>query len=225
MNKNLERLQRKLGYTFKQVSLLEQALTHRSASVKHNERLEFLGDAILNFTIAQALYHQFPKCNEGELSRMRATLVREPTLAILAREFELGDYLCLGPGELKSGGFRRESILADCVEAIIGAMSLDSNLDTTTQIICHWYKRLLEEIKPGDNQKDPKTRLQEYLQGKRLALPTYHVVDIKGEAHCQTFTVECYIQNIDRTFIGIGASRRKAEQAAAEKILQELENK
>ncbi|MGC7589598.1 ribonuclease III [Bisgaard Taxon 46] len=225
MNKNLERLQRKLGYTFNQVSLLEQALTHRSASVKHNERLEFLGDAILNLTIAEALYHQFPKCNEGELSRMRATLVREPTLAILAREFELGDYLLLGPGELKSGGFRRESILADCVEAIIGAISLDSNLPQASETVCHWYKGLLEEIKPGDNQKDPKTRLQEYLQGKRFPLPSYNVVDIKGEAHCQTFTVECYVKNIDRTFIGIGASRRKAEQAAAEKILQELENK
>ncbi|HDR1022340.1 TPA: ribonuclease III [Pasteurella multocida] len=225
MNKNLERLQRKLGYTFNQVSLLEQALTHRSASVKHNERLEFLGDAILNLTIAEALYHQFPKCNEGELSRMRATLVREPTLAILAREFELGDYLSLGPGELKSGGFRRESILADCVEAIIGAISLDSNLPKASEIVCNWYKGLLEEIKPGDNQKDPKTRLQEYLQGKRLPLPNYNVVDIQGEAHCQTFTVECYVKNIDRTFIGVGASRRKAEQAAAEKILQLLENK
>lgn len=225
MNKNLERLQRKLGYSFNQVSLLEQALTHRSASINHNERLEFLGDAILNLTIAEALYHQFPKCNEGELSRMRATLVREPTLAILARKFELGDYLSLGPGELKSGGFRRESILADCVEAIIGAISLDSNLPKTSKIVCNWYKSLLEEIKPGDNQKDPKTRLQEYLQGKHLPLPNYNVVDIKGEAHCQTFTVECYVKNIDRTFIGIGASRRKAEQAAAEKILQLLENK
>ncbi|MGY4677442.1 ribonuclease III [Pasteurella sp. P03HT] len=225
MTSNLERLQRKLGYCFKQETLLKQALTHRSAAVKHNERLEFLGDSILNFTIAEALYHQFPKSNEGELSRMRASLVREPTLAILAREFELGDYMALGPGELKSGGFRRESILADCVEAIIGAISLDSNFDTANQVIKTWYQTLLSQIKPGENQKDPKTRLQEYLQGKRLPLPTYHVVDIKGEAHCQTFTVECNIQTIDRTFVGIGSSRRKAEQAAAEKLLQELENK
>ncbi|MDP9500623.1 ribonuclease III [Bisgaard Taxon 45] len=225
MTQNLDRLQRQIGYTFNQSSLLKQALTHRSAAVKHNERLEFLGDAILNLIIAEALYHQFPKCNEGELSRMRATLVREPTLATLARQFELGDYLSLGPGELKSGGFRRESILADCVEAIIGAISLDSDLATTSKIVQHWYQVLLKQIQPGDNQKDPKTRLQEYLQGKRLPLPNYNVVEIKGEAHCQTFTVECYVQNIDRTFVGIGASRRKAEQAAAEKILQELENK
>ncbi|SPY33680.1 ribonuclease III [Pasteurella canis] len=225
MNQNLERLQKKIGYQFNQITWLKQALTHRSAAVKHNERLEFLGDAILNFIIAEALYHQFPKCNEGELSRMRATLVREPTLAGLARQFELGDYMALGPGELKSGGFRRESILADCVEAIIGAISLDSSLEITSEIVQNWYKELLNQIKPGDNQKDPKTRLQEYLQGKHLPLPTYNVIDIKGEAHCQTFTVECTIQNIDRTFIGVGSSRRKAEQAAAENLLQELENK
>ncbi|GJH41931.1 ribonuclease 3 [Pasteurella canis] len=225
MNQNLERLQKKIGYQFNQITWLKQALTHRSAAVKHNERLEFLGDAILNFIIAEALYHQFPKCNEGELSRMRATLVREPTLASLARQFELGDYMALGPGELKSGGFRRESILADCVEAIIGAISLDSSLEITSEIVQNWYKELLNQIKPGDNQKDPKTRLQEYLQGKHLPLPTYNVIDIKGEAHCQTFTVECTIQNIDRTFIGVGSSRRKAEQAAAENLLQELENK
>lgn len=221
-NLDLARLQKKLGYQFKQIDWLKQALTHRSAASKHNERLEFLGDAILNFTIAEALYHQFPKCNEGELSRMRASLVREPTLAILARQFELGNYLHLGSGELKSGGFRRESILADCVEAIIGAISLDSNLEQTRQIIQLWYQDLLSKIKPGENQKDPKTRLQEYLQGKRLPLPSYNVVEIKGEAHCQTFKVECQIANDERTFIGIGSSRRKAEQAAAEKILQEL---
>ncbi|WP_258392080.1 ribonuclease III family protein, partial [Pasteurella multocida] len=122
-------------------------------------------------------------------------------------------------------GFRRESILADCVEAIIGAISLDSDLATTTKIVQHWYQAQLKQIQPGDNQKDPKTRLQEYLQGKRLPLPTYNVVEIKGEAHCQTFTVECYVKNIDRTFMGSGASRRKAEQAAAEKILQLLEMK
>lgn len=219
---NIDRLQRKIGYQFKQLSLLKQALTHRSAAVQNNERLEFLGDAILNLTIGEALFHQFPKCNEGELSRMRASLVREPTLAILARQFELGDYLSLGAGELKSGGFRRESILADCVEAIIGAISLDSDLNTTREIVQKWYQALLEQIKPGDNQKDAKTRLQEYLQGKRLPLPNYKVVDIKGEAHCQLFTVQCQIANDERIFVGTGSSRRKAEQMAAEKILQEL---
>ncbi|NBI12895.1 ribonuclease III [[Haemophilus] felis] len=219
---NIDRLQRKLGYEFKQLALLKQALTHRSAAAQNNERLEFLGDAILNLIIGEALFHQFPKCNEGELTRMRASLVREPTLAILARQFELGDYLSLGTGELKSGGYRRESILADGVEAIIGAICLDSHLDTVRQIVQSWYQPLLAQIKPGDNQKDPKTRLQEYLQGKRLPLPTYQVVDIKGEAHCQIFTVQCQIDNDERIFIGTGSSRRKAEQMAAEKILQEL---
>ena len=221
----LDRLQSKIGYQFKDLALLQQALTHRSAATKHNERLEFLGDAILNLSIAEALYHQFPRCNEGELSRMRATLVREPTLAVLARRFELGDYIALGQGELKSGGFRRESILADCVEAIIGAMSLDSNLAVTTQIVRQWYQPLLLEIKPGEKQKDAKTRLQEYLQGRRLPLPAYHVTDIKGEAHCQSFTVECNVPNLEGTFIGKGSSRRKAEQAAAEQILIKLDIK
>ena len=198
---HLDRLERKIGYRFNNIALLKQALTHRSAATQHNERLEFLGDSILNFTIAEALYHQFPRCNEGELSRMRATLVREPTLAILARQFELGDYMSLGSGELKSGGFRRESILADCVEAIIGAMSLDQGLAVTTQVIRNWYQQLLAEIKPGDNQKDAKTRLQEYLQGKHLPLPTYEVVNIQGEAHCQIFTVECKVKSVDKVDI------------------------
>lgn len=222
---NLDRLQRKIDYQFQDTWLLKQALTHRSAGHKHNERLEFLGDAILNLTIAEALFHQFPKCNEGELSRMRATLVREPTLAMLARDFQLGDYLSLGQGELKSGGFRRESILADCVEALIGAISLDSSLANATEIVTRWYQPLLKDIQPGDNQKDAKTRLQEYLQGNRLPVPTYNIVNIQGEAHNQLFTVECSIQNNDRTFIGKGSSRRKAEQAAAEQILQELKIK
>ncbi|PJG83960.1 ribonuclease III [Caviibacterium pharyngocola] len=222
---NLDRLQRKLQYQFKRIELLKQALTHRSAAKVHNERLEFLGDSILNFTIAEALYHQFPRNNEGELSRMRATLVREPTLAELAREFDLGDYMLLGPGELKSGGFRRESILADCVEAVIGAISLDSDLPTCTEIIRKWYRTLLRDITPGDNQKDAKTRLQEYLQGHRLPLPTYNITNIEGEAHCQSFTVECHIPSLERTFIGVGSSRRKAEQAVAEQILKELDIK
>jgi len=219
----LDRLQRKIGYQFTDSALLKQALTHRSAAKIHNERLEFLGDAILNLTIGEALYQQFPSCNEGELSRMRATLVREQTLAEIAKNFELGDYMALGAGELKSGGFRRASILADCVEAIIGAMSLDSELPQAMKIVRQWYAEYLHNIKPGENQKDPKTRLQEYLQGKRLPLPTYNVTDIKGEAHCQTFTVECNVSNLDRTFVGIAASRRKAEQAAAEQILKALQ--
>ncbi|MDG6894774.1 ribonuclease III [Volucribacter amazonae] len=221
MNK-LKKLQQKIGYQFQQIALLEQALTHRSAGYKHNERLEYLGDAILNLTIAEDLYYRFPKANEGELSRMRATLVREQTLAILAREFELGSYLYLGPGELKSGGFRRESILSDGVEAIIGAILLDSDLTSACAIVRQWYTPLLQQIKPGENQKDPKTRLQEYLQGKHLPLPNYEILDIQGKDHCQTFKIKCHVENMKKTFIGIGSSRRKAEQSAAEQILKEL---
>lgn len=228
MMNNLDRLQNKIGYQFQDIKWLKQALTHRSAAKNHNERLEFLGDAILNYTIAEALYQQFPKCNEGELSRMRATLVREPALAKLARRFELGDYMSLGPGELKSGGFRRESIIADCVEAIIGAISLDQGLVKSTEVTLSWYKELLQEIEPGENQKDAKTRLQEYLQAAHLPLPVYTVIEIKGEAHRQTFTVECRVENIkkiNRTFIGISSSRRRAEQAAATQILKALDIK
>ena len=160
----INRLQRKLGYTFHHQELLQQALTHRSASSKHNERLEFLGDSILSFVIANALYHRFPRVDEGDMSRMRATLVRGNTLAEIAREFELGECLRLGPGELKSGGFRRESILADTVEALIGGVFLDSDIQTVEKLILNWYQTRLDEISPGDKQKDPKTRLQEYLQ-------------------------------------------------------------
>ena len=230
----LDRLERKIGYHFATQDLLKLALTHRSAAHHHNERLEFLGDSILNYVIAEALYQRFPRCNEGELSRMRATLVREPTLAILARDFTLGDYMKLGSGELKSGGFRRESILADCVEAIIGAMSLDSNFEAAANVVRTWYQKMLAEIKPGDNQKDPKTRLQEYLQAKRFPLPTYEVIDIQGEAHCQEFTVRCTVNEDNKgvkptkladndSFVAKGSSRRKAEQAAAEQILKLLE--
>lgn len=155
---HLERLQKKLGYQFTQIHYLSQALTHRSAGANNNERLEFLGDSILNFAIGQALFKKFPKSNEGELSRMRATLVREQTLAHIARQFDLGDYLKLGTGELKSGGFRRDSILSDCVEAIIAAIYLDTGMANSIERILVWYEKLLAEIKPGDAQKDPKTR-------------------------------------------------------------------
>lgn len=221
-NMQLERLQRKIGYQFANIDYLTQALTHRSAATKNNERLEFLGDSILNFAIGEALYGRFPKANEGELSRMRASLVKEETLAIIARQFDLGDAMKLGPGELKSGGFRRESILSDCVEAIIAAIYLDAGMPTALHHIQDWYKDLLSNITPADTQKDPKTRLQEFLQGKRLPLPTYEILDIKGEAHNQLFKVSCQIKNIDDVFIGVGSSRRKAEQNAAEQILKRL---
>ncbi|MCC8365511.1 MULTISPECIES: ribonuclease III [Xenorhabdus] len=219
----MNRLQRKLGYTFKQNDLLLQALTHRSASSKHNERLEFLGDSILSFVIANALYHRFPRVDEGDMSRMRATLVRGNTLAELAREFELGECLRLGPGELKSGGHRRESILADSIEALIGGIFLDSDIQTVEQIVLNWYESRLNEISPGDKQKDPKTRLQEYLQGRHLPLPSYLVVQVRGEAHDQEFTIHCQVSGFEQPVRGIGSSRRKAEQAAAEQALKQLE--
>ncbi|WP_070970398.1 ribonuclease III [Vibrio sonorensis] len=224
MTSQISILEKKLGYTFKDGQLIHLALTHRSANSKHNERLEFLGDSILSFVIADDLYHRFPKVNEGDMSRMRATLVRGNTLAELGREFELGEYLKLGPGELKSGGFRRDSILADAVEAIIGAIYLDSDIEEVRTIILNWYQQRLEAIKPGASQKDPKTRLQEFLQGRRKPLPVYTVTNIKGEAHNQQFTVSCEVAGIGEPVIGKGTSRRKAEQAAAELALEQLSN-
>lgn len=218
------RLQRKLGYQFNKSELMTLALTHRSANGTHNERLEFLGDSILSFVIADDLYHRFPNVDEGDMSRMRATLVRGKTLAELGREFELGNHLLLGPGELKSGGFRRDSILADCVEAIIGAIYLDSDIEKVRSIVLDWYQSRLETIQPGVNQKDPKTRLQECLQGRRLPLPAYTVTNVHGEAHNQEFTVQCEVTGLDKPVVGKGGSRRKAEQAAAELALQQLES-
>ena len=218
----LERLQKKLGYQFANLDYLKQALTHRSAASHNNERLEFLGDSILNFAIGKALYEKFPKANEGELSRMRAALVKEQTLAIVARQFELGEYLKLGAGEMKSGGHRRDSILSDCVEAIIAAIYLDHSMDKALEQIYHWYRDLLTEMKPGEAQKDAKTRLQEFLQSRKLKLPVYEVVDIKGEAHNQTFKVSCQVEKLDEVIIGVGTSRRKAEQDAAEQVIQKL---
>lgn len=220
--KNLPRLCRTLGYEFNNVELLTQALTHRSAANKHNERLEFLGDSILSIVISDALYHQFPKATEGDLSRMRATLVKGDTLTLIAKEFKLGDYLFLGPGELKSGGFRRESILADAVEAIIGAVYLDANLDVCRDLLLSWYEERLANIKPGINQKDPKTILQEHLQGFKKPLPDYQVVAVEGEAHDQTFTVECKISELNQVVTGVASSRRKAEQLAAAQVLELL---
>lgn len=224
MNSPISKLETKLGYQFNNAELIHLALTHRSASGKHNERLEFLGDSILSFVIADELYHRFPKINEGDMSRMRATLVRGNTLAELGREFQLGDYLKLGPGELKSGGFRRDSILADAVEAIIGAVYLDSDIEVARKIILSWYASRLDAIEPGVSQKDPKTRLQEFLQGRRKPLPVYTVTKIKGEAHNQEFTVSCEIAGAEQPVIGMGTSRRKAEQSAAEAALETLNN-
>ncbi|MGP4123290.1 MAG: ribonuclease III [Sodalis sp. (in: enterobacteria)] len=219
----INKFQKKLRYTFQQQDLLLQALTHRSASSKHNERLEFLGDSILSYVIAKALYQRFPRIDEGDMSRMRAALVRGNTLAEMAREFELGEHLCLGAGELKSGGCRRESILADTVEALIGSVFLDSNIQTVEKLILDWYCTRLDEISPGNKQKDPKTRLQEYLQGRHLPLPAYLVAQVCGEAHDQKFIIHCEVTVLAEPVVGNGSSRRKAEQAAAEKTLKLLE--
>ena len=224
MTTPINKLQRRIAYQFNDSALLRLALTHRSSSGQHNERLEFLGDSILSFVIANDLYHRFPAADEGDMSRMRATLVRGHTLAELGREFELGEVLHLGPCELKSGGYRRDSILADAVEAIIGAIYLDSSYEKACEIVLHWYASRLDIINPGIEQKDPKTRLQEWLQGMRKPLPIYLVVKVQGDAHDQQFTVECEIAGMESPVLGKGSSRRKAEQAAAELALQKLKS-
>ena len=220
----LARLSKRLDYRFNEQKLLLQALTHRSAKGQHNERLEFLGDSILGFIIAEQLYQQFPKESEGELTRMRSSLVRGVTLAQMARDFKLGEHLILGPGEKKSGGHRRDSILEDAVEAIIGAVYLDSDIETCKRLVLSWFAPRLAEIKPGITQKDPKTRLQEYLQARKIALPHYEVIDIKGQSHNQEFTVKCTTQINQQAIITKGSSRRKAEQAAAQQVLEMIEN-
>lgn len=223
-NQAITKLSKKIGYTFNEPSLLTQALTHRSAKGQHNERLEFLGDSILGFVIAEALFEQFPKHDEGDLTRMRSSLVKGVTLAELGRDFDLGEYLILGPGELKSGGHRRESILEDAIEAIIGAVYLDSDISCCKALILSWFAQRLNEIKPGNEQKDPKTRLQEYLQGRKIALPVYDVIDTSGQSHNQQFIVRCLTEVIDKEVIAKGTSRRKAEQAAAMQVLNLLES-
>ena len=221
MNNPLEKLSARLGYTFADDALLTLALTHRSKSAKNNERLEFLGDSILNFTMAEALFHQFPQEKEGVLSRLRASLVKGETLAEVARDFDLGDFLLLGGGELKSGGFRRDSILADAVEAIIGAIYLDSGMTTARERILDWYRQRLEDI-TTESLKDPKTRLQEYQQGRRSKLPDYEVVNTEGPDNERTFTVECRIPELDDAVVATGPNRRVAEQSAALSALKIL---
>lgn len=222
MKPNPAYLEKVLAYKFSQPSLLSLALTHRSYSSKNNERLEFLGDSILNFTIAAALFNQFPQAKEGQMSRLRAQLVKGATLAEIAKEFNLGNYLFLGTGEMKSGGFRRESILADALEAVIGAIYLDAGLETATAWINQVFASRLAQLSLTNNQKDAKTRLQEHLQARQLPLPVYEVINTQGQAHAQTFTVECQVHGLNFNPKGIGSSRRFAEQAAAEKALAAL---
>lgn len=222
MSNPLASLQRKLGYQFKDTALLTLALTHRSYSGRNNERLEFLGDAVLNFVAGEALFHHFDQAREGQLSRLRARLVKGETLAVLARAMDLGDYLRLGSGELKSGGFRRESILADATEAIIGAIYLDSGMEVARERVLAWLEQEFAGLTLVDTNKDSKTRLQEFLQSRGCELPHYEVVDIQGEPHCRTFQVECEVKLLEQKTKGQGGSRRIAEQVAAAAALTAL---
>ena len=213
---------RALGYVFVNLALCEVALTHRSAGSSHNERLEFLGDAVLNCTVARLLYEAHPKADEGALSRQRASLVSGETLALIAADLKLGDCLRLGGGELKSGGFRRASILADALEAVLGAIFLDGGFDAAYGVVRHILGPRLSEMPPASELKDPKTRLQEALQGRGMALPLYELTHVTGEAHDQSFTISCDVPALGRSSTGEGASRRRAEQVAAERLLAQL---
>lgn len=220
---SINQLQNKIGYNFYERRLLEQALTHRSANTKHNERLEFLGDSVLNYIISKDLYYRFPQINEGNMSRMRAMLVCGNTLAEMARVLNLGEYIRLGQGEVKNGGYRLNSILANAVEALIGGILLDSNISTTEKLILSWYQKRLNNIFPEQIKKDPKTLLQEYLQSHHLPLPHYSVIAVEGVAHKQEFVVCCDIKGSFQSVIGSGSSRKKAEQEAAKKVLYKIE--
>ena len=220
----LQNLELKLGYSFQNIKLLDQALTHRSFGAVHNERLEFLGDSILGMIIAKELYDRFPKCPEGDLTRMRSTLVRETTLAQLAREFGIGNCLRLGPGELKTGGFRRDSLIADAVESIIGAMFIDDNENfaRVRQVVLSWFDSRLATIQPNVNQKDHKSTLQELLQSLHKPLPIYEIVEIKGTDNDQIFVVSAKVEGIPEQ-LGRGTARRRAEQEAAGLVLNIVE--
>lgn len=211
-----------LGYVFHDKTLIARALTHRSHGSQNYERLEFLGDSILSFVIADVLYDRFPQLSEGELTRLRATLVRRETLATLARELNLGDCLDLGSGELKSGGFDRDSILADALEAVFGAVYKDGGVEAVRNVVLRRYQSILDNIDPNSILKDPKTRLQEYLQRKSLPTPVYTVLEVSGEPHQQRFVVDCRVPGLEEAVRGEGSSRRYAEQVAATRACELL---
>jgi len=220
---NAEKFSALTGYQFRRQELLEQALTHRSYSRStNNERLEFLGDSVLNLAISIHIYHRFAAADEGDLSRIRASLVKQDTLAEVAREIDLGDYIHLGGGELKSGGYRRASILSDALEAVIGAVYLDSDYENAEAAILHLFSGQLKSIDDVANLKDPKTQLQEYLQAQKKSLPIYEVEKTSGKSHSQVFTIKCQLADLDLQSSGSGTSRKKAEQQAAQKILNKL---
>ncbi len=221
---DIDSLQSRLGHTFSNTALLQQALTHRSHSSLHNERLEFLGDSVLNCVIASLLFHRYTKIDEGDLSRLRANLVKQQSLYEVAQRLELSQCLRLGEGELKSGGFRRPSILADTLEALFGAIYLDAGFDAAYKVISTLYEPILEIVDPRTLGKDAKTLLQEYLQGKKIPLPQYNVVATHGAAHNQEFEIECLIPKLDIQVFGAGGSRRAGEQAAAKLALEAVQS-
>ena len=223
-NRHIEQLEKILNYHFIDNSLLELALTHRSFQGENNERLEFLGDSILNFVIAESLFKKFDLLPEGDLSRLRSQLVKSETLSEIGILLQLGDYLILGEGELKSAGWRRPSILADSVEAIIGAVFIDGGISDASDLILDWFKDRIDLINPDKIEKDSKSVLQELLQSKKITLPDYNIVSIEGEAHCQHFRVSCSIPKLGLSIEGEGSSRKIAEQGAAEEILKKLKN-
>ncbi len=216
-------LQTRLGHTFKDTALLQQALTHRSHSSLHNERLEFLGDSILNCAVASLLFDRYTKIDEGDLSRLRANLVKQQSLYEIAQRMELSQFLRLGEGELKSGGFRRPSILADTLEALFGAIFLDAGFNAARDVIRSLYIPILDTVDPKTLGKDAKTLLQEFLQGKKIALPQYNVVATHGAAHNQEFEIECLVPKLEIQVFGTGGSRRAGEQAAAKLALEAVQ--
>lgn len=222
MKGDFQPLYQRLGYRFGDEGYLTASLTHRSVGSVNNERLEFLGDALLNFVVGDALFRASPRASEGDLTRLRASLVRESTLADLARELQLGDLLHLGSGELRSGGYRRQSILADTFEALIGAIYLDGGFDAVSTVILHLYASRLKELPDPESLKDPKTLLQELLQGRGMPLPRYEVVELTGEAHNQVFRVRCSLESTEFVSEGSGSSRRRAEQHAASLLFERL---
>ncbi|MFV8833850.1 ribonuclease III [Aquisalimonas sp.] len=222
MSDPLEQLSARLRYQFREPELLEEAVTHRSVSERNNERLEFLGDSILNFVIADQLFQRQPNDSEGGLSRLRASLVNRETLASIARQLDLGTHLRLGSGERKSGGRRRDSILSDALEGVFGAVYIDGGFIACRDLIVRLYAERLENLPSAAELKDPKTRLQEYLQSAKLSLPSYEVLDIAGKSHDQTFRVECRVPGIEQVTVGEAGSRRRAEQRGAEAMLKAL---
>lgn len=223
--RDLAGLQRRLGHTFSDPALLRRAITHRSHAADHNERLEFIGDSLLNCVIAVLLYERLPGLPEGDLSRLRAGLVNQSSLFEIAQSLELGDELLLGEGELKSGGFRRPSILADGFEALLGAVFLDAGFDAVRRVVEALFAERIDRAREAPPAKDPKTALQENLQARRLPLPRYVVVTVGGEAHRQVFRVECRVDELGLSAVGEGPSRRAAEQQAAESVLARIDGR